>query len=175
MAAVTGQDPEELKAQVITAQLYSEEDSMYEAQSVLNFYKARIEPYLEKAEKPEDFDKRFREWRFRTCAGCGETFAYAWNYEGVGTCSLECAEEALAKIGIIFSRHHDLKKRWGYFYHPAIVSSSALKSLRSLYADAAPDSFAPDESYHPNLQAHHVQSHNLDIDSLPHSPDNMYE
>jgi len=136
---------EELKAQA-TAGLYSEEDLAYETQSIINFYEARIRPYIEKGEKPEDFDKRYREWRIKVCKNCGEEFAYAWSYDGVTHCSLNCQEEALAKIGVVFSRSHDLKKRYGYFSHPAIVPASALATLRTVFSELDPLVFSSNTS-----------------------------
>lgn len=144
IAKVTNTDLDDLKEKANVSKLYSVEDSHYELQSVLNFYKARIEPRIGKIrdennklrdETNEEFDARYREWRFKICTNCNEQFAYAYQYEGVGTCSLDCAEAELLKIGIVFSRHRDLKRRWGHRAHPAIVSAPALESLRNLYGD----------------------------------------
>lgn len=140
-------------------QLYTEEDRTYQLTSCLNFYKARVEPFIRKDEFPLDFDKRYREWKIRTCEACEEDFAYAYAYEGIKTCSLECAEELLKKIGITFSRHHDLKRRWGHFYHPAIVPASALAEMKVLYADLVPNSFDPSSLDLPTNLMHLLQEH----------------
>jgi hypothetical protein len=157
---VNGTPLQELQKKVETS-LYSDEELMYEAQSVLNFYEARIRPYLEKGEKPENFDKRYREWRIRVCKACGEEFAYAWTFDGVSCCSLECQETELAKIGLRFSWHKNFKRRYGYTF-PAIVPSSALATLRTAFQDYVPDVFSSDEFARPNLQVHHVESHTQD-------------
>ena len=157
IAKLTNTDLGEVKEKAASTGLYTDEDRHYELQSVLNFYRARIEPFIKKVkedgkvrdESPQEFDKRFREWRFKTCDGCGEQFAYAYNYDGVSTCSLDCAEKKLRDIGIIYSRHKNLKKRWGYFHHPAIVPAIALQSLRELYENYLPFAFASFESEHP--------------------------
>lgn len=132
--------------------LYSHEESMYEGQSVLNFYKARIQPRLGEFDKhgqpkefPGEFDKRYREWRIRICEGCNEEYAYAFNYDGVKYCSLECLDDALHKIGLQVTRGRELKKRWGVFYHPAIVPSSAFAVLKASFAESVPDAFVMQE------------------------------
>ena len=145
IAQLTGQDLEKVKEDAGFDNLYSKEESFYEGQAVYNFYKARIQPRLEKGELPKDFDKRYREWRIKKCDNCQEEFAYAFNYEGVKFCSLDCLEYALQKIGLKFTRGRDLKKRWGMFFHPAIVPSSAFEALKQLYGSASASSFADTE------------------------------
>lgn len=134
--------------------LYSHEESVYEAQAVYNFFTARIQPLLEKGEKPEDFDKRYREWRIKKCQNCNEEFAYAYTYDGVAFCSLNCLQEQLQTIGVKFTVNRDLKKRWGNF-HPAVVSSSALGTLKDLYQTVAADAF---ENVDPSRPNNHVQT-----------------
>ena len=160
IAKVTNTDQTVLEEAHRISTLYTQEDRAYEMQSVLNFYRARVEPFLEKGEKPEDFDKRFREWRFKVCNGCGERFAYAYTFDDVGCCSLECLEKSLAKIGIIYSRHKDLTRRWGYRAHPAIVSSYALQSLEGAYPQL---SFLDDETLQTPLPTHHPHHDSLPI------------
>lgn len=121
--------------------LYSNESAAYIGQSILNFYAARIQPRLEKGEKEVAFDARYREWRIRICATCGEEFAYAWNYDGVKNCSMECLEKALAAIGLTMTRDRDLSLRYSIYSHPAIVPASAFGVLKETYAESAPDSF----------------------------------
>lgn len=131
MGTILGKEATEIQEEVNT--LYDDETSYYEGQAVLNFYKARIEPRLGKDEFPSDFDKRYREWRIKTCETCEEEFAYAFHYDGVKFCSLECLDSALHKIGLKVTRGRDLKKRWGIFFHPAVVPSTALGYLKELY------------------------------------------
>lgn len=133
IAKVTNTDQTVIEEAAKVSSLYSDEDAAYELQSVLNFYKARIEPFIGAKELVKDFDERYAEWRFKICNGCGERFAYAYLYDDVGCCSLDCLEAALLKIGIIYSRHKDIKRRWGHEAHPAIVPSIALQSLQNLY------------------------------------------
>lgn len=160
IAQQNGAAEEEIKEKYRINDIYTSEDRAYETQSVLNFYAARVEPFLGKKETPEDFDKRYREWRIKVCPACGEEFAYAFSYDGVRTCSLECVEKELEKIGIIYSRHHDLKRRWGYQAHPAIVPSSALKALKVLYPDVPQEVFSPDSSDLPIPHVPYVESQN---------------
>jgi hypothetical protein len=167
---VNGTPLEELQKQVESSR-YSNEELMYEAQSVLNFYEARIRPYIEKGEQPENFDKRYREWRIRTCRSCGEEFAYAWAFDGVTCCSLECVEAELAKIGLRFSWHKDFKRRYG-FTSPAIVPSSAFATLRTAFQDYVPDVFSSYESDRPIPQVHHVESHIQDTSPEQDNPNN---
>ncbi len=143
IAAKNNTTPEELRESNGINSNLTYVDQMLEAQSTLNFYIARIQPLMEKGEAPFKFDKRFREWRFRTCEGCEEEFAYAYAYDGVKFCSLDCLDEALQKIGLKLTVGRDLKKRWGPHYHPAIVPSSALSALKTVYEEDFPDSFDP--------------------------------
>lgn len=154
-AAKKGTTVEEVKASVGIDTLHSNEDMAYEAMSILNFYKYRVQPLMEKGESEVKFDARFREWRFKTCKGCLEEFAYAFHYEGVKYCSLDCLEKALADIGIKFSRHRALDRRWGLTAHPAIVPSSALKVLKEQYQSSSPSAFDSENSVRPKS---HVRS-----------------
>lgn len=163
-AAKKGTTVEEVKASVGIDTLHSNEDMAYEAMSVLNFYKYRVQPLMEKKESEVQFDARFREWRFKTCEGCHEEFAYAFHYEGVKYCSLDCLEKALAEIGIKFSRHRSLDRRWGLTAHPAIVPSSALKVLKERYQSSSPSAFDSENSVRPKSRVHHDQhSNNLNV------------
>lgn len=134
IAKITGADIKELE-QVKT--LYSFDESVLEAQSVINFYRTRVQPMankdqgsnetkLEYAKRVSDYNKAFDEWRFRTCKNCNLTFAYAYNYEGVKFCSLDCLDSELRKIGLRVTYGRDLKKRWGRYY-PAIIPSNVLE------------------------------------------------
>jgi len=145
-AALNGQDAVENLEAVKLQELYSTEGLMLEAHAVYNFFEARVQPFIEKDEKPSDFDRRYREWRFKRCKGCGEVFAYAWDYDSISFCSLDCLEADLEKVGIVFSRHKDLKRRWGKKY-PAIVPSSALQTLQELHPnlEVIPQEFVSDQ------------------------------
>lgn len=134
--------------------LYSQESTMYIGQSVLNFFAARIKPRLEKGEKEPAFDARYREWRIKNCKTCGEEFAYAWSYDGVANCSMECLEKALNNIGVSLTRDRDLRLRWGVYSHPAIVPAAALKALKETYLESVPDAFASSPDRRPTSPVH---------------------
>jgi len=157
IAKTNGSDVEELKQDVDIASLYTTEVSMYEGQSVLNFFEARIQPRIEKGEKAEIFDKRYREWRIKLCGSCGEEFAYALDYDGVKYCSLECLDAALAKIGLKVTRGRDLRKRWGVHHHPAIVPSSAFRALKEIYGQEHGDAFDPKVTTLPKPQSQSLE------------------
>lgn len=129
IAAFTGMDIEETKEKA--KQLYSYEESILEAQSVLNYYEARIQPRQRAKESDADYEKRYNEWKIRKCAECNLEFAYAYSVEGVKYCSLDCLDGALRKIGLQVTYGRPLKLRWGLRV-PAIVPSSAFGILQSL-------------------------------------------
>lgn len=131
-AKAAGVSEEDLKQSFGIDTLYSQEEAVYEAQAVLNFFRHRRAPEMKKGETEQQFDARYREWRFKICEGCNEEFAYAYHYDGVKYCSLDCLEKALQEIGIRLTRNRPLELRWGRTAYPAIVSSSALKTLKSL-------------------------------------------
>lgn len=162
-ATVNGVDEEVLKEEANN--LYGDEDHYYEGQAVLNFFKARIQPKIENKEFPVDFDKRYREWRVRICEECEEEFAYAFAYDGVKFCSLECLDAALHKIGMKVTRGRDSKKRWGVFFRPAIVPSSAFEALKTLYPDAFSEPSAPDDSNLQQLPTDQIQEPKQDIEN----------
>lgn len=140
MAKVNSMEVEEIKETAGLNTVYSHDEQVYETQSVLNFFQSRIAPRIEAKEPVAAFDKRFHEWRFKDCKQCRERFAYAYHYDGVAYCSLDCMDEALKAIGLQATRGRDLKKRWGA-RHPAIVPSTALAALETLYGSSAPDAF----------------------------------
>lgn len=154
---------ENIKTENHIGTLYSYEEHVYEAQAVLNFFAARVKPLLEKGENPVKFDARYREWRIRECKQCTEKFAYAFAYDGVSYCSLDCLDAALKEIGLEVTRGRDLKKRWGIHYHPAIVNSSALATLERAYGHCCGDAFSLSQSSLPTPHLHHSQSHAEDI------------
>lgn len=142
IAKVTNTDLETIKEAHEASTLYSHEESVYEAQSVIGYYLSRVAPKppeKKPGESQVDFNKRKREyeanynaWRIKVCKGCNQEFAYAFGYDGVSYCSLDCLDSELRKIGLRVTRGRDLKKRWGVA-HPAIVPSSALAALHDLY------------------------------------------
>jgi hypothetical protein len=139
LAKVNKTNVDELKEAVLP--LYSQENLLYNGTAVYNFFQFRIKPYLEKGEKPEQFDSRYREWKFKICAQCLGEFAYAWHYDGVKFCCLECLDNSLQDVGLKVTRGRDLRLRYGTTSAPAIVDSSTLTELKNLYSDRAADAF----------------------------------
>lgn len=133
IAAITNSDVEELKK---TRSLYSFDESVMEAQSVINFFYTRVQPREPKqrtgetklafAQRQVDYHKAYDEWRIRLCGGCKQPFAYAYHYEGVKFCSLDCLDGELRKIGLSVSYGRELSMRWGS-HAPAIVPPSVLE------------------------------------------------
>lgn len=113
--------------------LYTEQEAALEAQSVLNYYHWRKSLVREKGEPDHIWEARNRIWKYKTCAGCDQRFAYSYNYDGVQYCSLDCLVVGLKKIGMVFTPGRPLHLRWGYKY-PGIVPSSALQGLESVFA-----------------------------------------
>lgn len=147
MAGFAKHNGQEFKKEELVEQvkpLVSQEDNMYIAQSILNFFAARIQPRLGdiKGETERQFDARYREWRIKVCKVCNEEFAYAFRFDGVANCSYACMEKALHEIGIKMERGRDLTLRWGVYSHPAIVPPDALQALKETYFEAVPDAFA---------------------------------
>lgn len=172
-AKVQGKSVEEIQVATGLTSVYSFEEACYEAQAVLNFYEYRIAPLMEKDESTATFDKRYRAWRFKNCKNCGEEFAYVFHYDGVAYCSLDCLAEALAKIGIRFTKNRELAKRWGVIGHPAVVSSIALKALSRLYENDFPAAFSQQSKDHPNNLPHRNQPG--DTETLPDNQNNSSE
>lgn len=143
IAAQLAVDSDELKEQAdATKDLYSYEESVYQRQAIINFFENYVAPEEPRprqgeskvafAKRKSDYEKKRSEWRIRECKGCGNRFAYAYTYDGVRHCSLECLDATLHKIGISLTIGRDLKKRWGQ-YHPAVVPADALETLERLY------------------------------------------
>lgn len=145
IAAAVGKDLEEVKEKAAKGSLYSYEEQVYESQAVYNYFTSRVQPRQGPKEKDADFEKRYNEWRFRTCEECNQEFAYAYSYEGVKFCSLDCLDAALRKIGLKVTRGRDVKRRWNPLYHPAIVPSSAFAILKSSEESADETSDDPSE------------------------------
>lgn len=142
IAKLTGTDATELKEKAKVDNLYSFEEAVMQKQAVINFFKSRYlaetprqkmgESKVAYAKRLAEYNTAYQEWRFRTCEGCGLEFAYAYTYDGVSHCSLECLDTTLRKMGLSVTPNRDLKKRWGY-HAPAIVPADALETLRRLY------------------------------------------
>lgn len=159
IAKHTQTDVTELKAAAKESKdLYSHEERVFQKQAIINFftnYIAPEKPVSRQGESKVAFSKRLAEyerkraeWRIRTCKGCKLEFAYAYSYDGVAYCSLECLDEALRKIGLELTVGRDLKKRWG-LHHPAIVPASAFETLRNLYGHDALMLDDPSQSENP--------------------------
>lgn len=142
IAALTGSDAQELKEKAEKSNLYSHDEMVFESQAVINYFKAKIlkrppvrkqgETLLSYTSRVNEYEASVREWKVRDCLGCSMPFAYAYSYEGVAYCSLDCMDAELRKIGLKVTRGRDLRKRWG-LYHPAIVPSEAYENLKKLY------------------------------------------
>lgn len=141
IAALTGSDATELKKASEQGNLYSHEEMVFESQSVVNYYRAVIarrppvrkqgESLLSFTKRQNEYENARNEWKTRICEGCELPFAYAYSYEGVKFCSLDCLDSELRKIGLKVTRGRNLKQRWGYLY-PAIVPSSAFEILKEM-------------------------------------------
>lgn len=128
IAALLGKDVDEVKEQQA---LYTEEEAILEAQSVLNYYEWRRELTKGAKETDAQFEQRCRVWRYKICEGCNLKFAYSYHYDGVKFCSLDCLQVGLERIGLRVTYGQPLMKRWGLRY-PGLVPSSALQALESL-------------------------------------------
>lgn len=182
IAKVTQTDAAELKKQAEeTKDLYSHEETVYQRQAVVNFFTTFILPErpvsrqgeskLAYAKRLAEYETKRNTWRFRTCKGCGQEFVYAYSYDGVAHCSLECLDSELRKIGLSVTVGRDLKKRWG-LHHPAIVPSDALKTLRRLYGLSSSSNDVDDELSQPKSPAHHSEEHKKDTQNEQGSQNN---
>lgn len=134
IAAALGKSTEEIKE--VAKPLNTTEDRMYQGQAIINFFKARIRPRLELKETEYQFNNRYREWQFKICGHCNREFAYAYHYEGVKFCCIECLDAELRKIGMKVTHGRGLTSRWG-LVHPAVISAETLENLRAAYPDSA--------------------------------------
>jgi hypothetical protein len=130
--------------------IYTEEEAILEAQSVLNYYHWRKRLVREKGETDRVWEARQRVWQYKECKGCHETFAYSYHYDGVAYCSLDCLNVALKEIGLSVTYGQPLMKRWGLAY-PGIVPSSALRTVESVLSASSSDEHANDMSSHPKF------------------------
>jgi hypothetical protein len=134
IAAQLGKPVEEIKE--VAAPLYTDEARVLIAQSVYNFFTARVRPERKVKESDSAFEARYREWNFKICRHCQGEFAYAYAYDGVAFCSLECVEADLReKTGLDLTKGREPKMRWG-IRHPAIVPAPVLTELRSSFSES---------------------------------------
>ena len=155
IAALLQKDVEEVKE---AKAVYTEEEQMYEAQSVLNFFAWRKTLIRGLKETDAQWEARNRVWKYRICANCNEQFAYSLHYDGVKFCSLECLKAELKKQGIEFDPYRPLAKRYGYQQRPGIVPPSALKSVEVALSASSLEPSENALSSHPTL---------LEVDPLP--------
>ena len=154
IAAVLEQDVEEIKS-VAKPELATYEEKVLQRQSIINYFRtvyAAKEPVQKTGESKAEFAKRYtewqnarNEWKRRRCEGCGLDFVYAFNYEGVKFCTLECMDAELRKIGVDVTPQKGGPARWGPLKHPAVVPASAVKALEDLYATDSNDALVPSE------------------------------
>jgi hypothetical protein len=144
IANLLGKEVEEVKE---ARALYTEEEAILEAQSVLNYYEWRKRLVREKGETDRVWEARQRVWQYKQCDGCKEPFSYSYHYDGVKYCSLDCLQVGLKEIGLSVTYGQPLMKRWGLRY-PGIVPSSAMKAVESALA-------ASSEVQHENVSTFH--------------------
>lgn len=180
IAAQLGKDFEEIKE--VAQPLYSQEARILQKQAIYNFFKARVRPEKQmvmvngkkRLETDKEFEARYNEWKFKICEECKLEFAYAYSYDGVKFCSLECLDSALRRIGLQVTPNRDVRKRWGN-HSPAIVPASVLEELRTSYSDSEG---MHDVSAQIGLPKLHQESHTAlevlhgDIDQLQDSQHN---
>lgn len=148
IAALLNKPVEEVKE---AKAVYTEEEQLYEAQSVLNYFQWRKRLVRERNEPDRIWEARLRVWQYKQCEGCKEKFAYSLHYDGVKFCSLDCLRAALKEDGIEFNPYRPLFKRYGFHQRPGIVPSSALKSVEFALSASSLEPFENALSSHPKL------------------------
>lgn len=138
IANLLGKPVEEVKE---AKAVYTEEEQMFEAQSVLNYFTWRKSLTKEHKETDAQFEKRQRVWQYKTCAECEGRFAYSLHYDGVKFCSLDCLKSALKKQGVEFHPYRPLHQRYGYSQRPGIVPAPAVEVVDSVLLDEPSTSF----------------------------------
>lgn len=173
IAEALGKNVEEIKEKA--APLYSYEEEVYQRQAIINFFEARVQPTRRmikengksRQETDAEFEARYKEWNFKKCKHCTEIFAYAYTYDGVAYCSLECVDAELKKIGLELTRGRDTKRRWGN-HHPAIVPPSALEALQNAFPNPEGTFDVPVQSVLPKFRGE--PDHD---ESSPNPPENI--
>lgn len=84
------------------------------------------------------FNTKGFKFKEKICKTCGKTFAYRWNVDSIGNCSIECCKEALRQIGLNWNPHRPQDQRWGQ-YLPAVVPPVALEILKDRLNDFQED------------------------------------
>lgn len=105
----------------VSEPLMTDEEQLLEAQAVLNYFERNKEGF-----------------KYETCRGCGQKFAYSYHYDGIKSCSIECMAAQLRKIGINWQYGRPLHLRWDRFY-PAVVPSPVI-ALEDEHQDQESDS-----------------------------------
>lgn len=153
VAALLNRDVEEIKE---LRAVYSQEEQIYEAQSVLNYYEWRKRPEQQHGEPKHLWEKRLQVWKHKTCEGCKQPFAYSLHYDGVKYCSLDCLRMALHEMGLELTPYRPLNLRWGHRY-PGIVPSSALAAIELAVAVSDGEKSDHEQSdlpkFHDNVQS----------------------
>lgn len=144
------------------APLYTTEARILQGQAIHNFFTARVKPEKRLKETDAQFQARYNEWQFKVCESCNLDFAYAYSYDGVKFCSLECLDAALRKMGLQVTPNRDVKMRWG-MNHPAIVPASVLAELRTAYADSLGTHDVSFQTARPKPHDDHSAKHPVDI------------
>lgn len=120
--------PDEVRA-ASGISLYTEEEKILEGQSVINYYTWRKDLERLKSEDEDAYKARYDEWRYKTCQGCNDIFAYNYLYDCVSFCSLDCLNTGLRKIGLKVHYGRPLIQRWGY-HVPAVVPAPVVKLIQ---------------------------------------------
>jgi len=111
LAKYLGKEVEEIPIENV---LETSEESLQEGQAVINY-----------------FEKNGKGFVHAVCDTCKQDFAYAWNYSGIKSCSVECMSNKLESLGLKWRPERPQFLRWGHTV-PAVVSSNALKAIRDL-------------------------------------------
>jgi len=85
-------------------------DVLAEAQAVADYIDA-----------PETFKRK-------TCANCGDPFAYKWARDSISTCSVQCMRLLLESKGLKWDPTRSQESRWGRPI-PQVVPASALRLI----------------------------------------------
>lgn len=145
IAALLNKPVEEIKE---AKAVYTEEEQMYEAQSVLNYFAWRRSLVRGPKETDAQWDARNRVWQYKECEECNGTFAYSLSYDGVKFCSLDCLKAALKKQGVEFHPYRPLHLRYGYSQRPGTVPAPVVEFADSLLAASSSEN---DESVDSDL------------------------
>ena len=103
----------------------TDEEQLLEAQAVVNYF----------VQRKEHGNRDVPGWIYETCKVCGDTFVYAYHYEGIKSCSIECMANQLRDIGIEWHYGRPQHLRWGSNF-PAIVSAQALRQIEEVLEEA---------------------------------------